>query len=121
MSEGVRRLTAIFALLESDPPPPLIAIEEIENGLDPWTLRVVFDALRDIAAEGTQVLLTTHSPFLLDHVRPEQVIHVQRQNGDTSYHPMEDYVEAVKYRDVIAPGALYVSKYLSSAGRRSSS
>jgi predicted ATPase len=121
LSEGARRLTAIFALLESRPRPSLIVIEEIENGLDPWTLRVVFDALRDATAEGTQIVLTTHSPFLLDHVAPEQVIHVTREHGDTSYHPMEDYEETLKYRGVVAPGALYVSKYLSRAGRRSSS
>lgn len=121
LSEGTRRLTAIFALLESKPRPPFIAIEEVENGLDPWTLQVVFDALRDIAAEGTQVLLTTHSPFLLDHVDSAQVIHVQRKDGDTSYHSIDDYAEAAKYRGVIAPGALYLSKHLSNASRRSSS
>jgi predicted ATPase len=121
LSEGTRRLTAIFALLESEPRPSFIAIEEIENGFDPWTLTVVFDALRDAAAEGTQILLTTHSPYLLDHVRPEEVIHVRRENGDTSYHPLTSYKETLKYKGVVAPGALYVSKYLSNAGRRSSS
>lgn len=121
LSEGARRLTTIFALLEARPRPPLIVIEEIENGLDPWTLRFVFDALRDAASEGTQVLLTTHSPYLLDHVEPDQVIHVTREHGDTEYHRLADYAEAVKYRGVVAPGALYISRYLSRAGRRSSS
>jgi predicted ATPase len=96
-------------------------IEEIENGLDPWTLRFVFDALRDAASEGTQIILTTHSPYLLDHVDPDQVIHVTREHGDTEYHRLADYAEAVKYRGVVAPGALYISRYLSRAGRRSSS
>jgi len=121
LSEGALRLTTIFALLESTPRPPLIVIEEIENGLDPWTLRFVFDALRDAAAEGTQVILTTHSPYLLDHVEPEQIIHVTREQGDTEYHRLADYEAVVKYRGVAAPGALYISKYLSRAGRRSSS
>jgi predicted ATPase len=121
LSEGTRRLTAIFALLESKPRPSLIAIEEIENGLDPWTLRFVFDALRDATAEGTQILLTTHSPFLLDHVEASQVIHVTREHGDTRYHPMESYEQVMKFEGVVAPGALYVSKYLNRADRRSSS
>lgn len=121
LSEGTRRITAIFALLESDPRPPLIVIEEIENGLDPWTLRFVLDALRDAATEGTQFILTTHSPYLLDLVAAEQVIHVTRDHGNTSYHAMEEYEETLKYGNVISPGALYISKYLSHAGRRSSS
>src|SRR5262249_23066633 len=52
LSEGTRRIAAIFALLESSPPPSLIAVEEIENGLDPWTLQFVLRALREAASDG---------------------------------------------------------------------
>ena len=57
--------------LEARPRPSVLIVEEIENGLDPWTLEFVFQALRDASteADGTQVIVTTHSPFLLDHVR----------------------------------------------------
>lgn len=112
LSEGTRRITAIFALLAVRPRPSLVAIEEIENGLDPWTLRVVLDALREASSEGVQVLLTTHSPFLLDHMKPEEILHVRRVDGDTRYERMTDFDEVVRYQRVITPGAMYVGGYL---------
>lgn len=114
LSEGTRRIVAIFALLELDPPPSLIAIEEVENGLDPWTLEIVLDALRNAAASGIQIILTTHSPFLLDHVEASQVIHVRRAHGDTTYEPISDFEEITKYEGVLAPGAMYLSRLFES-------
>lgn len=108
LSEGLRRITAIFALLELQPRPSFIAIEEIENGLDPWTVQHVIEALRDASSE-VQILLTTHSPFLLDHVDVEEVIHVQRDRGDTTYERVSEIAEAVRYAGVLAPGAMYLS------------
>jgi ABC-type Mn2+/Zn2+ transport system ATPase subunit len=108
LSEGMRRLVAIFALLESDPLPSLLVIEEIENGLDPWTLQYVLDALR-AASNEIQILLTTHSPFLLDHVAPDEVIHVQRKAGDTSYERVSELEQVARYERVLAPGAMYLS------------
>ncbi|HWU86939.1 MAG TPA: ATP-binding protein, partial [Kofleriaceae bacterium] len=111
LSEGTRRITALFALLAARPRPSLLIIEEIENGLDPWTLELVFQALRDAAAEGTQVILTTHSPFLLDHVRVEEVVHVQRIKGDSTYTAIRDYSDVVQFEDAVAPGAMYIAGY----------
>ena len=112
LSEGTRRLTAIFGLLAREPRPKLIAIEEVENGLDPWTLRIVFNELRKASEEGVQIILTTHSPFLLDHVAPEEIIHVTRENGETRYTPIEEYAEVANYKGVVPPGTMYLSDYL---------
>ncbi len=89
----------------------LLVIEEIENGLDPWTLQHVFRDLREAADEGVQVVVTTHSPFLLDHVAVEDILHARRADGDTTYAPITDYGDVVKYRDVVMPGAMYASGY----------
>jgi predicted ATPase len=87
LSEGTRRITAILALLQRDPPPSLLCIEEIENGLDPWSVQIVLDHLQQAARRGVQVIVTTHSPWLLDHVPIETIIQVRRQDGDTRYEP----------------------------------
>ena len=112
LSEGTRRITALFALLAAEPRPSLIAIEEIENGLDPWTLRFVLDSLRQASIEGVQILLTTHSPFLLDHVEPAEVLHVRRIKGDTVYEPITSFEDVVRNQNVIAPGAMYLAGYM---------
>jgi predicted ATPase len=111
LSEGTRRITALFALLAVRPRPSLLIIEEIENGLDPWTLELVFQELRDATSEGTQVILTTHSPFLLDHVRVEEVVHVQRTTGHSTYHAIGDYSDVAQFGDAVAPGAMYIAGY----------
>lgn len=115
LSEGTRRITAIFALLAMRPRPSLLAIEEIENGLDPWTLQFVLGALREAANDGVQILLTTHSPFLLDHVDIDEVIHVHRNKGDTEYKPITTFDEVVKNQGVVAPGAMYIAGYMQDA------
>lgn len=109
LSEGTRRITAILALLVRNPRPSILGIEEIENGLDPWvTLRLV-DALRDAANEGTQVILTTHSPWLLDNCNIDDIISVRRTQGDTRYERFRD-LEAVREFDPrIPPGTRYVN------------
>lgn len=111
LSEGTRRITALFALLAARPRPSLLIVEEIENGLDPWTLEYLFQELRDASTEGTQVIVTTHSPFLLDHVRTEEIVHVRRENGDSTYRAIKQYQEVSKFDDVVAPGAMYISGY----------
>ncbi len=110
LSEGMRRIVAIFSLLETRPRPPLLAIEEIENGLDPWTLEHVLGELRQAARDGTQIVLTTHSPFFLDHIDPRDVIHVQRKKGESKYVPVHRMKEAERFAGVLTTGAMYLQK-----------
>ena len=111
LSEGTRRLTAIYTLLAMKPPPSLIAIEEIENGLDPWTLVLVLEALKRAAENGVQIILTTHSPYFLDRLDPDQVFHVVRRQGDSSYRLITEYKEVADYEGVVPPGVMYLSDY----------
>ena len=53
-------------------PPPFIGIEEPENFLHPRLLPELAEECR-AASERTQLLVTTHSPFFLNGLRPEEV------------------------------------------------
>lgn len=111
LSEGTRRLAPIYTLLALRPRPSLIAIEEIENGLDPWTLSEVLAALQQAADEGVQVLLTTHSPYFLDKLDPDQVIHVSRRDGESRFRRITSYKEVAAYEGTVPPGVMYLSNY----------
>ena len=115
LSEGTRRLAALFSLLALRPPPSLLVIEEIENGLDPWTLGNVLDAPVHAADSGTNILLTTHSPFFLDKFDPEQVIHVVYRDGESHYRSIMEYEDVVRYEGEVGPGVMYISDYFSRA------
>jgi predicted ATPase len=110
LSEGTRRLTAIFALLAHKPGPSLLCIEEVENGLDPWAVEIVLRHLQSAAEKGTQIIVTSHSPWLLDHVDPDSVVQVKRREGETTYVKFADQ-EAVKaYAADVPSGTRYVQE-----------
>lgn len=111
LSEGTRRITAIFALLFHDPPPSLLCIEEVENGLDPWTVQRVLARLESAADHGTQVLVSTHSPWVLDHVSSvDSLLQVERIEGETRYRKFKDRDDARRFSSDVPPGTRYVEQ-----------
>lgn len=110
LSEGTRRITALFALLVRAPPPSLLCIEEIENGLDPWTLLTVLQHLKSAADRGIQVIVTTHSPWLLDHVELDTILHVQRTGGETRYERFNDRASVKALQGLAPAGAIYIDE-----------
>lgn len=76
MSDGTLKMLAYAALLEDPAPRPFIGIEEPENGL---YVRLVehlashFLAHASKPNSATQILVTTHSPYFVDGLTPEQV------------------------------------------------
>jgi predicted ATPase len=78
-STGTLRVLAILALLRDPDPPPVIFIEELENGLDPRTVGLLIEEIRSaVKARRTQIIATTHSPYLLDQLLFEHVVVVER-------------------------------------------
>jgi predicted ATPase len=68
LSDGTLRFLFLLTILASPEPPSLVAIEEPEIGLHPGMLPIVAEFASD-AANRSQVILTTHSPELLDSFR----------------------------------------------------
>jgi predicted ATPase len=65
MSDGTLRTIGLLAAVFQRPAPSLIAIEEPEATIHPGALESVLDLLRH-ASKHMQVVITTHSPDLLD-------------------------------------------------------
>ncbi len=65
LSDGMLRFLCLATALLNPQPPLLVAIDEPEMGLHPGLLPVVAEMIKT-AAERTQVLVTTHSPELLN-------------------------------------------------------
>jgi predicted ATPase len=110
LSEGTRRITAIMALLVRDPAPSLLCIEEIENGLDPLTVKAVLRHLLSAATRGTQVILTTHSPWVLDDVPIDSILQVRRIKGDTRYERFASRPEIQAFDPSVPAGTRYVAE-----------
>jgi hypothetical protein len=107
LSTGTLRILAILAALRHPDPPPLLVIEEVENGLDPRTIHLLVEEIRAaITAQTTQVILTTHSPYLLDLLDLSHIIVTERVNGEPTFvRPDEDSLQA--WTRSFSPGRLY--------------
>lgn len=95
MSDGTLRalgiLTALFQFgASAEKGASVIGIEEPESALHPGAAGVLRDALR-AAARRTQVLVTSHSPDLLDDksMDGENIIAVEMRNGETVIAPID--------------------------------
>jgi predicted ATPase len=71
-SDGTLKMLAYLVLLYDPAPPPFIGIEEPENFLHPRLLPELAEECRAASAR-TQLLVTTHSPFFLNGLRPDEV------------------------------------------------
>ncbi len=71
-SDGTLKLLAYLTLLYDPTPPKLIGIEEPENYLHPRLLPELAEEC-DQAAARAQLLITTHSPFMINRLKAEQV------------------------------------------------
>ena len=79
---GAGELT-MAELLEIDPPKTsLVLIDEVETSLHPRAQRRLLRGLADLCRERElQVILTTHSPYILSELPPEARCYILR-NGD---------------------------------------
>jgi len=69
ISDGILRLLAVLTFRYSSRRPLLLTFEELENGVHPQLLKElvsVITELTQLKGVKTQVLMTTHSPYLLD-------------------------------------------------------
>ena len=96
LSDGTLRFLFLLAVLGSPSPAPVIAIDEPETGLHPSMLPVVAEYAVE-ASSRAQIILTTHSPQLLDafhDTRPSTTVTKWRE-GQTVLMKLEG--EALDY------------------------
>ncbi len=87
ISDGTIQSLALFSTLYSSRG-HLIVIEEPENSVHPWIVRVFVDACREVS--GKQVIVTTHSPVVLEYIRPDELMVVWRAAGRTHIKPLTE-------------------------------
>lgn len=71
-SDGTLKMLAYLLVLYDPVPPQFIGIEEPENFLHPRLLADLGEECREATARS-QLLVTTHSPFFLNVMRPREV------------------------------------------------
>jgi predicted ATPase len=111
MSDGTLRalgtLVAVMQLVGRREPVRMVGIEEPETALHPAAAGALMDALRE-ASVRTQILVTTHSPDLVDQVDPEKdrLLAVQVSQGSTDIGPVDTASREAIRRHLYSPGEL---------------
>lgn len=96
ISDGTLRILGILLALYQTPSPSLMVIEEPEQTVNPALLAVLVDAFRE-SSERTQLLITSHSPHLVDLFPPENIRVVTMKEGETHLAPIHsNQQEAIK-------------------------
>jgi hypothetical protein len=85
-SDGAILFLGILALAHLPEPPPLLLLEEPENGIYPKRLGEVISLLKQLVerTDGCpfpQIILSTHSPYVLSFFEPEEVTFLSRPPG----------------------------------------
>ena len=90
-SDGTMKMLAYLTVLYDPEPPRFIGIEEPENFLHPRLLPELAEECR-AASERSQLLITSHSPFLLNVMRAEEV--------RVLYRDEQGFTQAVRACDI---------------------
>jgi len=91
MSAGELAFIAFLSLIYAPPDRTgsLYCIEDLENYLHPNLIVTLLEVLRQTQEEwertnrGTQILMTTHSPLVVDKMKLDEIIFVERKEGAT--------------------------------------
>jgi len=117
MSDGTLKVFAYLLLLEDPSPPPFLCIEEPENGLYHKLLETLAAEFRSHATGkkgGSQVFVTTHQPYFVDALEPEEVWVLEK--GADGFATVRRASDDATVKNMVAEGlplgGLWYSDYL---------
>ncbi len=117
MSDGTLKLFAYLLLMADPNPPPFICIEEPENGLYHKLLEVLAAEFRSRATgarNAPQIFVTTHQPYFVDALTPEETWVLEKQDDGfaTIRRASDDPIVKAMADEGLPLGSLWYSDYL---------
>ncbi len=117
MSDGTLKLFCYMLLLRNPEAVPFVCIEEPENGLYHALLPFLVNEFREhtvTRGKASQVFVTTHQPYLVDELEPEEVWVLEKQeNGFAKITRADQFRFVQGMKDEGLPlGSLWYSEHL---------
>jgi predicted ATPase len=115
LNDGMLRVIAILAQAYSSH--KVLLFDEIENGVNPELVEMLVKSLIDLGEIGKQVIVTTHSPMILNYIPDE----VAREAVILLYKPEDGRTRCVRFFDLpetqlklraLGPGEVFVDTKL---------
>lgn len=108
MSDGALRALAVIVAAQQMSSGELLVIEEPEVNLHPGAADVVYDVLHRASTRGA-VLVTTHSPEILDRAKDDEILVCSYEQGVTRIGPL-----ATAQRDLVRQGLFTTAELMRS-------
>lgn len=117
MSDGTLKVFAYLLMLEDPSPPPFLCIEEPENGLYHRLLETLAAEFREHATGkkgDSQVFVTTHQPYFVNALKPQEVWILDKGNDGFSQirRASDDPLVVNLVEEGLPLGGLWYSEYL---------
>jgi predicted ATPase len=90
LSDGTLRFICMATALLQPNRPPTVLFDEPELGLHPYALTLLGNLFKQAAESyGKQVIISTQSAMLLNEFAPEDIVVVERRNGESTFRRLE--------------------------------
>lgn len=110
VSEGTLMLLGLLTILLGPAHPNILLLDDIEHGLHPLAQKSLLEVLEKVMERfpNLQILASTHSPYLLDGLKAEQVrLMVLGPDGHSVCGRLTDHPRFEKWKEEMAPGELW--------------
>lgn len=104
---------AYMAIAYLPNPPKILLVEEPENGIHPGRVREIVRLLRQMTEgdHAIQVIMTSHSPYLVDEMKPHEVTWCRLKDGEITTERLDENALVKQQQDLFELGEIW-SNYL---------
>jgi hypothetical protein len=107
VSQGTLLVLGVLTAARAENVPAIVLLDDIERALHPRAQRQLVENLRTLVQStlGLQIIATSHSPYLVDAFRPEEVIVLGlRKDGTAAARRLSDHPDAKRAMEVLSTG-----------------
>jgi predicted ATPase len=109
-SEGTLITLGILTAIFSHEGPHLILIDDLERAIHPRAIGELVAQLRQLLARfpDLQIVATSHSPYLIDHLDPTEVrLLISDDTGSVKCARLSDHPELARWQEFMRPGEIW--------------
>jgi ABC-type transport system involved in cytochrome c biogenesis ATPase subunit len=112
ISDGTLYVLALITLIHTSGPLSLILLDDVELGLHPAAQRNLVRQLKALQEQHLcQIILTTHSPYVIDELEADQVWLLNHaKNGTVAARKLSDHPRAKEALSVLTTGEFWSSE-----------
>lgn len=107
-SEGTLLLLGLLTILATHTGPMTMMLDDLDRALHPKAQKQLVEHLRQLIdeREDLQILATSHSPYLVEHLKYEEVLAMTQSPADGRSHiaPLLDHPDAERWREEMSAG-----------------